>query len=83
MYNNIGSAFSIKVAFGNNNSPLVEGILTVSTYGKHFTDNIDIEKADDVFKRMIIDEIFPYYRRLIELEFGMLYLRHVRRDVGE
>ena len=83
MYNNIGSAFSIKVAFGNNNSPLVEGILTVSTYGKHFTDNIDIEKADDVFKRMIIDEIFPYYKRLIELEFGMLYLRHVRRDVGE
>ena len=83
MYNNVGSAFSIKVAFGDNKSPLVEGILTVSTYGKHFTDNMDMEKADDVFKRMIIDEIFPYYKKLIELEFGMLYLRHMERDKEE
>ena len=42
-----------------------------------------MEKADDVFKRMIIDEIFPYYKKLIELEFGMLYLRHMERDKEE
>ena len=78
MYNNVGSAFSVKIAFGNNNSPLVEGILTVSTYGKCFTDNMDIEKADDIFERMVIDEIFPYYKKLLELEFGMLFLRHTK-----
>lgn len=80
MYNNVGSAFSVKIAFGNNNSPLVEGILTVSTYGKCFTDNMDIEKADDIFERMVIDEIFPYYKKLLELEFGMLFLRHSKRN---
>lgn len=80
MYNNVGSAFSVKIAFGNNNSPLVEGILTVSTYGKCFTDNMDIEKADDIFERMVIDEIFPYYKKLLELEFGMLFLRHTKRN---
>lgn len=76
MSNNVGSAFSVKIAFGNNSSPLVEGILTVSTCGKYFIDKMNIENADNVFQRMIIDDIFPYYKKLLELEFGMLYLRH-------
>lgn len=79
MYNNVGSAFSIKIAFGNNKSPLVEGIITVTTYGKYFTEKMDMENKDEVFKRIVVDEIFPYYKKMLELEFGMMYLRHVTR----
>lgn len=80
MYNDKGSAFSIKIAFGNNTSPLVEGILTVSTYGKYFTEEMDLHDADNVFQRMLLDEIFPYYKKLLETEFGMLYLRHTYKE---
>ena len=80
MYNNVGSAFSIKIAFGDNRSPLVEGILTVTTFGKYFTQKMDMENKDEIFKRIIVDEIFPYYKKMLELEFGMMYLRHMIKD---
>lgn len=76
MYNNIGSVFSFKVAFGNNFTPFVEGVITVTTHGKQFTDNMDIIGAEKVLRNMIIDEIFPYYQKLLESELGLLYLRH-------
>jgi hypothetical protein len=79
MYNNIGSVFSIKLAFGNNSTTFVEGIITVTTHGKYFTEHMDIENASDVLRNMIIDEIFPYYRKLIETELGLLYIRHTSK----
>lgn len=79
MYNNEGSIFSIKVAFGNNANAVVEGVVTVSTHGKRFTENISISDAADVLSKMIVDEIFPYYKKLIEAELGLLYIRHINR----
>lgn len=76
MYNNVGSVFSIKIAFGNNFTTFVEGIITVTTHGKKFIDNMDIVDAEKILRNMIIDEIFPYYRKLLESELGLLYLRH-------
>lgn len=79
MYNNVGSIFSIKLAFGNNATTFVEGIITVTTHGKYFTECIDIDNASNVLRNMIIDEIFPYYRKLIETELGLLYIRHTNK----
>lgn len=76
MYDYVGSIFGIKVVFGNNTTNLVEGIITVSSYGKRFADN---DCNPDVLRNMIIDEIFPYFRTLLETELGMLYTRHVHR----
>lgn len=76
MYEYVGSIFGIKVVFGNNTTNLVEGIITVSSYGKRFADN---DCDPDMLRNMIIDEIFPYYRTLLETELGLLYTRHVYR----
>lgn len=78
MYNNVGSIFSIKVAFGNNVTTFIEGIITITTHGKYFTEYLDINDASNVLRDMIINEIFPYYRKLIETELGLLYIRHSR-----
>lgn len=76
MYNKVGSIFGIKIGFGNNSANFVEGIITVSSYGKLFAD----EKDDpDMLRNMIIDEIFPYYRKLLETELGLLYIRHINK----
>lgn len=79
MYNNVGSVFSIKVAFGNNINTFVEGIITVTTHGKYFTENMKIDNSSNILRNMIIDEIFPYYRKLIETELGMMYIRHINK----
>lgn len=79
MYNNVGSVFSIKLAFGNNATTFVEGIITITTHGKFFTENMDIDNASNVLRNMIIDDIFPYYRKLIETELGLLYIRHINK----
>lgn len=80
MYNNIGSVFSIKLAFGDNSISFVEGIITVTSHGKYFTEHIGIDNASDVLQKMIIDEIFPYYKKLIETEMGLMYIRHINRN---
>lgn len=80
MYNNIGSVFSIKLAFGDNSASFMEGIITVTTHGKYFTENIDIENPSNVLQKMIIDEIFPYYKKLIETEMGLMYIRHINKN---
>lgn len=79
MHNNVGSVFSILVAFGNNSSDFVEGILTVTTHGCCFSDNLEIDHAADFLERVILDNIFPYYQKLIETELGLMYIRHKRR----
>jgi hypothetical protein len=79
MYNNVGSIFSIKLAFGNNAKTFVEGIVTVTTHGKYFTQYLDIDNSSQVLRNMIIDEIFPYYKKLIESEMGLMYIRHINK----
>ncbi len=81
MYNNLGSVFSIKLAFGNNIETFVQGIITVTTHGKQFVDENSNDITADMLRNMIIDEVFPYYRKLIENEMGILYIRHrYRKD---
>lgn len=82
MYNNVGSIFSIKVAFGNNSTAFVEGIFTLTTHGKYFTENMSINNAPNVLRNMIIDEIFPYYKKLIESELGLMYIRHIHKSTN-
>lgn len=75
----IGSIFSAKIVFGNNAHSFVESILTVASYGKCFVepsfsnvDGINVKELENI----IIENVLPYYHRLIESELGMLYLRH-------
>ena len=75
-HNNIGSIFAIKVMFSNNAQSFAEGILFISTYGKRFVEDNDHEKIDQL-RRLFIDDLFPYYQRLLETELGMLYLKHI------
>lgn len=79
MYNNVGSIFSILVAFGSNKNNFVEGIITVCTHGKYFTENLEISNAENVLRNLIIDEIFPYYQKLLETELGLMYIRHIEK----
>ena len=79
MHDNIGSAFAIKLAFGENSNTLVEGIISVTTHGMRFDKNMIIDNAPNILKNMIINEIFPYYRYIFEIELGLLYLRHINK----
>ena len=75
-HDNEGSVFASKILFGNNATHFVEGILIVSTYGKRFITNNNCEYSESELKNLILEELFPYYQRLLEIELGMLYLRH-------
>lgn len=75
-HNNVGSIFSIKVMFSNNEQSFAEGILTISTYGERFVKNNDLKRINQL-RCLFIDDLFPYYQRLLETELGMLYLKHI------
>lgn len=75
-HNKIGSIFAIKIMFSNNAQSFTEGVLVISTYGKRFVQNNDCEKSNQL-RRLFIDDLFPYYQRLLETELGMLYLKHI------
>lgn len=75
-HNKIGSIFAIKIMFSNNAQSFTEGVLVISTYGKRFVENNDCEKSNQL-RRLFIDDLFPYYQRLLETELGMLYLKHI------
>lgn len=76
-HNKIGSIFAVKIMFSNNAQSFTEGILIISTYGKQFVNNNNIEKISQL-RCLIIDDLFPYYQRLLETELGMLYLKHTK-----
>lgn len=75
-HNKIGSIFAIKIMFSNNAQSFTEGVLVISTYGKRFVEDNDHEKSNQL-RRLFIDDLFPYYQRLLETELGMLYLKHI------
>lgn len=75
-HNKIGSIFAIKVMFSNNAQSFAEGLLVISTYGQRFVEDNDYEKSNQL-RRLFIDDLFPYYQRLLETELGMLYLKHI------
>ena len=72
----IGSVFGSKLVFGNNATQLAEGILIVSTYGEQFIKKEKQDYNEKELKNLILEELYPYYQRLLETELGMLCLRH-------
>lgn len=78
-HNTIGSIFGVQILFSNNAQAFSEGILVISTYGKRFLENGNEESIIQL-KRLIIDDLFPYYQRLLETELGVLYLRHLGKS---
>lgn len=72
----VGSVFGAKLVFGNNATSLAEGILIVSTYGKRFIEKDEKDYNEKELKKLILEELYPYYQRLLETEMGMLCLRH-------
>jgi len=78
-HNKTGSFFVARIMFSNNAKSFCEGIIMVSSYGKKFVEEEDNYSVDEM-KRLIIDNIFPCYQRLLETELGMLYFRHKKDD---
>ncbi|MCH5187520.1 MAG: hypothetical protein J1F63_03900 [Oscillospiraceae bacterium] len=74
-HNRIGSFFAAKIMFSNNADNFCEGIFMISTYGKRFVENNDKYEVDSI-RRLIVDDVFPCYQRLLEAELGILYFRH-------
>ena len=72
-----GSVFGVRIIFGNYADSLVESILLVSTYGKQFIEKENKQFDEIKLKNLLLEELFPYYRRSIETELGMLYLKHI------
>lgn len=50
----------------------------MSSYGKRFVES-GSEYDIDELKNILLEELYPYYQRLLETELGMLYLRHEKR----
>lgn len=80
-HNKKGSIFGVKLMFSNNAESFVEGIMVISTYGQRFVGNSNTNETD-YLKRLIIDDLFPNYQRLLETEMGMLYLKHREKRSG-
>lgn len=76
----IGSVFAKKIIFSNNAEDFVESILVVSTYGKRFVEEGSSEYSEKELKNLLLEDLFPYYQRLIETELGVLYLRHIAKS---
>ena len=78
-HNNIGSVFAAKIVFGNNTTSFIEGVLLLSTHGKQFIDKHSDDYSETELKNILLEELFPYYQRLLETELGMLYLQHIEK----
>lgn len=78
-----GSVFAARITFGNNSTSFVEGIMIVSTYGKRFIQRKGSGFSSRQLKNVIVEEIFPFYQRLLETELGVLYLRHLSENESE
>lgn len=79
-HNRIGSIFLLKIMFSNNAESFVEGVLTISTYGKRFIEKETTEYNSNILKNVIFEDVFPFYQKLLETELGILYLRHISRS---
>lgn len=53
----------------------------MSTYGKRFIEDTDILKVND-FQRLVIDDLFPCYQRMIETELGILSFEKRKESIG-
>lgn len=72
MHNNIGSIMGFKFGFRTNDEVLVEGILIITSYGRRFVKDNNEEDVREL-QKLISDDLFPCYQRLLEIEMGLLY----------
>ena len=73
MHNNIGSIMGFRFGFCTNEEVLIECVLIISSYGKRFVEDDNKEKELEL-QRLIVDDLFPCYQRLLEIEMGKMYL---------
>lgn len=72
-----GSIMAMLLTYFNNEKPLVEAVLLISTYGVRFVQEENNESKEiDKFKRILNYEILPYYISMLQSEMGAMYLRH-------
>ena len=77
-----GSISAHKMSFKHNNYTFCTGYLIISTYGKKFYDYYDENefRSEAEFEEILFEQIIPSFRKLIETELGLLYLRHNERE---
>lgn len=76
-FDRIGSILGTKVNFSNNGTVFVEGILTISSYGKLFAPPESYRSLSGKrFRNVALYHILPFFQQLIQAELGAMYLRH-------
>ena len=77
-----GSISAHKMSFRNNNCTFATSYLIISTYGKKFYDiNKDSEfESEYEFEEVLFEQVIPPFRKIIETELGLMYMRHIERD---
>ena len=80
-HKNYGSISAHKMSFRNNNKVFATSYLIISTYGKKFYDNSEnCEFASELeFEEVLFEQVIPPFRKLIETELGLMYMRHTAR----
>lgn len=79
-FDNIGSILGTKVNFANNGTVFVEGILTISSYGKLFAPSENyFSLSGKRFRNVALYNILPFFQQLIQAELGAMYLRHLAK----
>ncbi len=77
IFKNKGSIMALLLTCFNNEKPLVEAVLLISTYGVRFVpDDINEGKEIDKFKEILNYEVLPYYVSMLQSEMVAMYLRH-------
>lgn len=79
-FDNIGSILATKVNFSNNGTVLVDGILTISSYGKLFAPSESYSSLSGKrFRNVALYNVLPFFQQLIQAELGAMYLRHLAK----
>lgn len=80
-FNGVGSILGSKINFSNNGTVFVEGVLTISSYGKLFASSESYNSlSGEKFMNVALYNVLPFFQQLIQAELGAMYLRHKARN---
>lgn len=81
-HRNYGSISAHKMSFKNNNYTFCTSYLIISTYGKKFCDANDGSEfiSESEFEEVLFEQVIPPFRKIIETELGLMYMRHIERE---
>ena len=74
-YNKKGSIVCAKIDCGRYGKSYIEGIVSISSYGRKFVESDNIEEINKL-KNSMKYQILAYYNALLEIEMASLSLRH-------